>query len=80
MFKQAYFFVLLLIFIPFLFGDSDVDAKLRQIQSVASRSSSNVILLDDSSYPHYVGKTPRPYHLIVFFTTNHHKFKCDTCK
>jgi len=54
--------------------------KLAQIRQLASKSTSNVISLDDETYAYYAINKPNPYSLIVFLTASHPKFKCAICK
>jgi len=39
-----------------------------------------VIPLDDSTYNYYATTKPCPYHLVVFLTATHPKFRCNICK
>lgn len=36
--------------------------------------------MDDSTFAYYAIAKPRPYHLMVFLTAAHPKFKCGICK
>lgn len=47
---------------------------------MALSSKGNVIVLDDASYNYYALNKPRSYHLVVFLTAAHPKFKCSICK
>ena len=54
--------------------------KLSQITELASKSTNNVITLDDETYAHFAMNKPNPYSLVVFMTAAHAKFKCSVCK
>lgn len=56
------------------------EMKLQQIEDLSKLYRSNIITLDDTTYPYYAINKPRPYSLIVFFDASHPKFKCDVCK
>lgn len=61
-------------------GGSSESTKLNQITELASKSTNNVITLDDETYAYYAINKPNPYSLIVFLTAAHPKFKCHICK
>ena len=56
-------------------------AKLDALTLLASKASSNVIELDDSTYAGFAtDERARPYKLLVLMTASHPKFKCSICK
>lgn len=63
-----------------IFLKQTAEAKLQQIKELAAKSKGNVITLDDATYSYYAISKPRPYHLMVFLTAAHPKFKCGICK
>jgi hypothetical protein len=57
------------------------EGKFGALKMLASRSSSNVVELDDSTYAGFVtDERSRPYKLMVLLTASHPKFKCAVCK
>jgi hypothetical protein len=52
------------------------EAKKKQIRELAAQARSNVISLDDNTYPYYAVQKPRPYSLVVFMTGA----RCSICR
>lgn len=55
---------------------SEKSDELRQLSAI---SESNIIVLNATGYQHYVVDYPRPYTLVVLFTADAEKYKCNTC-
>lgn len=60
--------------------ETSPEAKLQQMRDLARRSTSNVVSLDDATYPYYAVSRPRPYQLVVLLTALSPRFKCALCK
>ena len=62
------------------FGQSNVkNAKADRLRSL-SYSTGGIVHLSSSDFEEYVIQQPRPYTLVILFTTSSSKYKCTSCE
>uniref|UniRef100_A0A7S3XXZ8 Thioredoxin domain-containing protein n=1 Tax=Heterosigma akashiwo TaxID=2829 RepID=A0A7S3XXZ8_HETAK len=61
-------------------GPVTADSKRAQLFNLAKAQSDYVVELNDGNFDFYAAESPRPYHIVAFFTATHKRYGCNMCK